>query len=252
MSETITTTSSAESGIPANAATVTPKALQPYAKNCFSSSKNFFQCEASTIPSSSKVVSAEQVPITTPTQIGVHKVVDGWFIDCCNTDLVLNKCAEHVGYDDNCKKGGDYSLNYIEDPDTSGSGSASSSNGSISSGAIAGAVVGSVIGATFLALLAAALLWKRRKTQAAEAEKAAMLSNDNPPSYHENDLAAAAGAAAGKELPNEVTVAELPANEHHELPASSLLSPAPANTTPTELPATTPSNLPGHPPAHPE
>lgn len=235
------------SGKSPNDVTISPDALQPYADSCFASTKNFFQCQASSVAGLIPVATHKH-PITTstPSQIGVHKVVSGWFVDCCDTDLVLNKCASHVGFQNNCEPSGDYYLNYIKDPDATSSAPASPSpsSTSLSSGAIAGVVVGSVAGAALLAILAAALLWRKRKAHQSEAEKAAMLAGINPPPY------AADGAAGDKGKSSEVSVGELPAtNEQHELPTGPLLSPVLA---PVELPATTPLNPPDQSPPHPD
>lgn len=130
-------------------------------------------------------------------QQGTQRVVHGWYIGCCDADLVLDKCAQSLHFGVNCKSDGDYSLDYVHDPDettsssstpsstSSSTQSAVSSDKSMSSGAIAGAVVGSVIGAAFLAILAAALLWRKRKAQQELVEKETeTVSRGNPPSYH--------------------------------------------------------------------
>lgn len=190
-SETLGTSSTSATATATKAVTgtaeVSPASLQPYAKGCYASNKNFFQCEPAPVPKAQGLANSNPAP----TQAGSHKVVDGWFVACCDADLVLNKCAESVDFAQNCDKNGDYSLSYIKDPDkpaASGSSPSPAAAGtSMSAGAIAGAVVGSVLGAAIVAILAAALLWKRRKPAQQESyeKETALLSPDNPPSYSE-------------------------------------------------------------------
>lgn len=198
---------------------VIPDSLQTYADNCFSSSKNFYQCKAAIVPPLKPLESLTPLAAPTPSQIGVHRVVNGWFIDCCDPDLDLDKCNSAVDADTNCAATGNYTL-YADPNATSSSTSASvspPSNASISSGAIAGAVVGSVAGTALLAILAAALIWRKRKTHQEQAEK---LSGSSTSSYPADVKGGLPGVDAS-ELPGTNEQHELPtANEQHELPSS--------------------------------